>query len=69
MTGWKRLAIAAALFGAVASAGVMSNPKVHRPVVRFIHFYEESQSYEQTQDMSLWDRVLYSLLLTKATSS
>ncbi len=61
---WKRAAIAAAMLGALASARVMANPSVHRPMVQFIHFYQESQIDEQTQDMTLWDRVLYSLLMT-----
>jgi len=69
MPVWKRAAIAAAMLGALASAKVMANPSIHRPVVEFIHFYEESQVEAETQDMSLWDRILYSLLMTTTAAS
>jgi hypothetical protein len=69
MPMWKRAAIGAAMLGALASAEAMANPSIHRPVVQFIHFYEESQVDEQTQGMTLWDRILYSLLMTTTAAS
>jgi hypothetical protein len=69
MPMWKRAAIGAAMLGALASARVMATPSIHRPVVQFIHFYEESQVDEQTQGMTLWDRILYSLLMTTTAAS
>ncbi len=65
----KRAAIGAAMLGALASVRVMASPSIHRPVVQFIHFYEESRVDAQTQDMSLWDRILYSLLMTTTAAS
>jgi hypothetical protein len=67
------VAIAAALLCAAASVKVMATPSVRRPVVQFIHFYEQSQPAidkdGQSEDMSLWDRVLFSLLMTKTSPS
>ena len=65
---WKRLAIAAALLCAFASVKVIAKPGVRRPVVQFIHFYEQSEGPGEAQDLSLWDRVLYSVLMTKTAS-
>ena len=59
----KRVAAATALLGAAASLKVMADPCVQRPVSQFIYFYE------QGDDMNLWERVVYSLLLTKTTAS
>jgi hypothetical protein len=59
--GWRRLAIVALLLCVAASAKVMANPCIRRPVAQFIHFYQ------QTDDMNLWERVVYSWLLAKAT--
>jgi hypothetical protein len=69
MPMWKRAAIGAAMLGALASARVMATPSIHRPVVQFIHFYQESEDDAQTRDMSLWDRILYSLLMTTTAAS
>ena len=60
---WKRTAAIVALLGATASVKVMADPCVQRPVTRFIYFYQQSD------DMNLWERVVYSLLLTQTTSS
>jgi hypothetical protein len=37
-------------------------------VAQFIHFYEQTKSLDETQEMSLWDRVLFSVLMTKTTA-
>jgi len=66
--GWNRVAIIAALLCATASVRVVASPNVRRPVVQFIHFYEESQALPEVQDMGLWDRVLYSVLMTRTGS-
>jgi hypothetical protein len=55
------LAILAALFVAVASLKLMATPSIRRPVVHFIHFYE------QADDMGLWERFVYSLIQAKAS--
>lgn len=59
---WKRLAAFAALLCVAASAHVMANPTIRKPVAQFIYFYE------QTPDLSLWDRVVYSVLMTKTAT-
>jgi hypothetical protein len=59
--GWKRIAIVAAFACGLASVKVMANPNVRRPVAQFIHFYQ------QTDDMNLWERVVYSWLLAETT--
>jgi len=58
---WRRVAILATLACGLASAKVMANPNVRRPVAQFIYFYEQSD------DMNVWERVVYSLLLAKTT--
>lgn len=65
----KRLAIVLALLCASASVKVAASPGVRRPVAQFIHFYEQTKSLDETQAMSLWDRVLFSVLMTKTTAS
>jgi hypothetical protein len=57
----KRAAIVLMLLSAALGARQMANPSVRRPVVQFIHFYQQSE------DMSVWERVIYSLLLTRST--
>jgi hypothetical protein len=64
---WRNLAIAAALLCALASVKVMAKPSIRRPVVQFIHFYEQSQGPGEAQDLSLWDRVLYSVLMARSS--
>jgi hypothetical protein len=59
----RRVAILATLVCGLASMKVMANPSVRRPVAQFIYFYQQSD------DMNLWERVVYSLLLAKTTSS
>jgi hypothetical protein len=66
--GWRLAAMAVALVFAAVSLHAMAKPSVRRPVVQFIHFYEQSQSAD-TQDMSLWERVMYSVLMTETSSS
>jgi hypothetical protein len=61
MKGWRRIAMLAALLCAGLSVKVVANPCVRRPVAQFIHFYE------QAPDMSLWERIVYSVLLTRTT--
>jgi len=56
---WKRLAAIAVLLCAAASARVVANPAVRRPVVQFMNFYE------QTPELGVWERVVYSVLMTK----
>ncbi len=58
--------MAIALVFAAVSLRAMANPSVRRPVVQFIHFYEQSQSADPA-GMSLWERVMYSLLMTETT--
>ncbi len=60
---WKRAAAIVALLGAAASVKVMADPCVQRPVTQFIYFYQ------QADDMNLWERAVYSLLLAKTTAS
>jgi hypothetical protein len=57
---WKRTLTAAILLCAAGS--VKWNPPVPRPVAKFILVYQ------QAADLNLWDRVVYSLLLTKSTA-
>ena len=64
---WRRVAILAALACGFASIKVMANPNVRRPVAQFIYFYEQTSLDRQAGDMNLWERVVYSLLLAKAT--
>jgi len=59
---WRRLAILAALFCIVASVKVMATPSIRRPVVHFIHFYQ------QADDMGLWERFVYSLIEWKSSN-
>src|SRR5215467_11754519 len=59
---WRRLAAVAVLLCVAASAKVMDNPAVKRPVAHFIHFYQ------QTDNVGWVDRVVYSVLMTKAIS-
>jgi hypothetical protein len=59
--------MAVVLAFAAVSLHAMANPSVRRPVVQFIHFYEQSQSVD-TQDMSVLERVMYSLLMTESNS-
>ena len=54
--GRRRLAIVATLFIALASFKVMATPSIRRPVVHFMHFYQ------QAEDMGLWERFVYSLI-------
>ena len=56
------MALAMAFVCAAASAKVMANPSVRKPVAQFIYFYE------QTEDLSLWERVVYSVLMTKSAT-
>jgi len=58
---WRRLAILVALFCIGASFKVMATPSIRRPVVHFIHFYQQSD------DMGLWERFVYSLIEMKST--
>jgi len=60
--GWKRVAAIAALLCAAASVKVMANPAVRRPVAQFIYFYQ------QTEQMDVWERVVYSVVMTKTAS-
>jgi hypothetical protein len=64
---WRLAAMAAALVFAAVSLHAMAKPSVRRPVAQFIHFYEQSQSVD-TAGMSVWERVMYSLLMTESNS-
>jgi hypothetical protein len=66
--GYKRIAILAALACGLASVKVMANPNIRRPVAQFIHLYQQTEFSEQTQDMNLWERVVYSWLLAKTVA-
>ena len=59
--GLKRLALVATLLCAAASVRVAANPCIRRPVAQFIYFYE------QTDDLNVWERVVYSWLQSKTT--
>ena len=59
--GLRKIAIVASIACGLASVKVMANPGIRRPVAQFIHFYQQSE------DMNLWERVVYSLLLAKTT--
>jgi hypothetical protein len=59
--GLRRIAAIAALLCAAASVKVMANPSIRRPVAQFMYFYE------QTDDMNVWERVVYSWLESKIT--
>jgi hypothetical protein len=52
----RRLAILAVLFVGLASFKVMATPSIRRPVVNFIHFYQ------QAEDLGLWERFVYGLI-------
>jgi hypothetical protein len=58
---WRRVALIAALACGFASVRVMANPNVRRPVAQFMYFYQQSD------DMNLWERVVFSCLLTKTS--
>ena len=58
---WRRVLAVVVLLGMAASASLMAKPSVRRPAVTFIHFYQ------QTEDLTLWERLIYSLLMTKST--
>lgn len=58
----RRNAGAAVLLCAVASVQVMANPSIRRPVAQFIHFYQQSD------DLNVWERVVYSWLLARSTA-
>ena len=57
----REIAIVGAVACGLASVRVMANPGIRRPVAQFIYFYQ------QTGDMNLWERVIYSLLLAETT--
>ena len=59
--GLKRIAAIAALLCAAASVKVMANPSIRQPVAQFIYFYQ------QTDDMPVWEKVVYSWLQSKLT--
>jgi len=63
------LVMAAVLLCTAVSVKAFANPGVRRPVVQFIYFYEQSETSQDTQSLGLWDRLLYSVLMTKASSS
>ena len=48
--------VLALLFVALASFKVMATPSIRRPVVNFIHFYQ------QAEDMGIWERFVYGLI-------
>ena len=58
----RRVAILLAVFCILASVKVMATPSIRRPVVHFIHFYQ------QADDMGLWERFVYSLIEFKSTN-
>jgi hypothetical protein len=58
---WRRLATIAAILFVLASAKVMANPQVRRPVANFIYFYQ------QTENLGIWDRLMFSVLMTRTT--
>jgi hypothetical protein len=53
--------MAAVLFSLAVSVTAAANPCIRRPVVQFIHFYEQSD------DMSRVDRLIYSVLMTQTS--
>jgi hypothetical protein len=59
----KRAAMIFVLLTAVSGASVMAKPAVRRPVSQFIQFYQSSD------DMGVWERVVYSVLATRTTGS
>lgn len=56
----KRAALILLLLSA-GGASVMAKPTVREPLARFIHFYEQSD------DMGLWERVVYCVLAVRST--
>jgi hypothetical protein len=58
----RRVAILLAVFCILASVKVMATPSIRRPVVHFIHFYQ------QADDMGLWERFVYSLIEFKSSN-
>jgi len=58
---WKKLAMTLALFGAAVSLKFAAQPEVRRPVAHFV------QIYRQSPELGVWERLMYSLLLTKST--
>jgi hypothetical protein len=59
----KRAAMIFLLLTAVSGASVMAKPQVRRPVAQFIHFYQQSD------DMGVWERVVYSVFAVRSTGS
>jgi len=57
------------LLCAAISLKAIANPEVRRPVVQFIYFYQQSEVSQDTQALGLWDRILYSVLMTKASNT
>jgi len=60
--GWRRIALLAVFFAVLASLKVMATPSMRRPVVHFIHFYQQSE------DMGLWGRFVYGLVEARSNS-
>ena len=58
----KGIVLMLALLFAGVSVRAMANPCVRRPVAQFIYFYQ------QGEDLGLWERVLYGVLMTKSTT-
>lgn len=53
----------------VAGSGVkaVSTPAITRPVCRFIYFYENAET--TNAPMRLWERLLYSFVLSKSKAA
>jgi hypothetical protein len=62
-TSWRQIALILAVACGLASVKAMANPSIRRPVAQFIYFYQ------QTDDMHLWERVVYSWLLSEETTA
>ena len=58
---WKRVGAILALLCVAASLKLAANPCVRRPVAQFIYFYQ------QGEDLNVFERVLYGVLMTKTT--
>ena len=56
----RRILMIAALVSAVGAIKTAANPQVRRPVMHFIHFYNQ-----QDEDMGFLPRTVYSWMLAK----
>jgi hypothetical protein len=63
----RRWIVVAAMLAALTGTGLKAarnTPAIATPICRFLHFYQEAEN--ESAPMRLWERVVYSLILTEA---